>query len=264
LDSLSEESAMSTATRLRRNDIGPAEAALRVELAACYRIFDMLGWTELIFNHITVKVPGPEEHFLINPYGLWYSEVTASNLVKLDLDGNIVGDSAWPANKAGYIIHSAIHRARADVHCIMHTHTTTGVAVACLKEGLSQTNFYSAMLHDEIAYHDFEGLTTRPDECDRLVGSLGARNAMILRNHGLLACGGSIPEAFNRLWRMQRACDVQVLAAAMGGSVIPVPEAAARYSTAMVNACDPNDSTDQRVFAALQRRLDARDRSYRD
>ena len=253
-----------TIHELRRNEAEPSEAEIRQELAVCYRIFDHLGWTELIFNHITAKVPGPDAHFLINPYGLHYSEVTASNLVKIDLDGNIIGDSAWPVNQAGYVIHSAIHAARPDVHCIMHTHTTTGVAVACLKEGLTQTNFYSAMLHDEIAYHDFEGLTTRPDECDRLVRSLGAKNAMILRNHGLLACGGSIPEAFNRLWRMQRACDVQVMAASMGGSVIAVPEAAARYSTAMVNACDPNDSTDERVFAALKRRLDARDRSYRD
>jgi ribulose-5-phosphate 4-epimerase/fuculose-1-phosphate aldolase len=255
---------MSLATDLRRNDASPTEWDIRVELAACYRIFDMLGWTELIFNHITAKVPGPEEHFLINPYGLWYSEVTASNLVKIDLAGNIVADSEWPVNKAGYVIHSAIHRARADVHCIMHTHTTTGVAVACMRQGLEQSNFYSAMLHDEIAYHDFEGLTTRADECDRLVASLGRKNAMILRNHGLLACGGSIAEAFNRLWRMQRACDVQAMTAAMGGSVIPVPEAAARYSTEMVNACDPNDSTDDRVFNALKRRLDARDRSYRD
>jgi len=255
---------MSTATDLRRNDVGPAEAELRVELAACYRIFDMLGWTELIFNHITAKVPGPEEHFLINPYGLWYDEVTASNLVKIDLDGNIVGDSDWPVNKAGYIIHSAIHRARPEVQCIMHTHTTTGLAVACLAEGLTQTNFYSAMLHDELAYHDFEGLTTRPDECERLVASLGTKNAMILRSHGLLACGGSIAEAFNRLWRLQRACDVQVLAASMGGKVLPVPEEAAIYSTAAANACDPDDSTDDRVFNALKRRLDARDRSYRD
>jgi ribulose-5-phosphate 4-epimerase/fuculose-1-phosphate aldolase len=255
---------MSIAADLRRNDISAAEAEIRIELAACYRIFDMLGWTELIFNHITAKGPGPEEHFLINPYGLWYDEVTASNLVKIDLDGNIVGDSDWPVNKAGYIIHSAIHRARPDVHCIMHTHTTTGLAVACLAEGLTQTNFYSATLHDAVAYHDFEGLTTRPDECDRLVASLGSKNVMILRSHGLLACGGTISEAFNRLWRLQRACDVQVMASAMAGKVLPVPEEAARYSTAAINASDPDDSTDDRVFNALKRRLDSRDRSYRD
>lgn len=257
-------SVTATDGRLRRNDTERSEAEVRQELAACYRIFDYLGWTELIFNHITAKVPGPEAHFLINPYGLHYSEVTATNLVKIDLDGNTIGDSAWPVNRAGYVIHSAIHAARPDVHCIMHTHTTTGLAVACLEEGLTQTNFYSAMLHGEIAYHDFEGLTTRPDECPRLVASLGEKNLMILRSHGLLACGGTIPEAFNRLWRLQRACDVQVMAASMGGKVRPVPEEAARYSTEEANACDPDGSTDRRVFNALRRLIDATDPSYRD
>jgi len=127
----------------------------------------MLHWAELIYNHITVKVPGDEGHFLINPYGLHYSEVTASNLVKIDLDGNIIGDSDWPVNQAGHVIHSAIHGARPDVHCILHTHTTTGVAVACLEEGLTQSSFYSAMLYDEIAYHDFEGLAEAADEAPR-------------------------------------------------------------------------------------------------
>ena len=258
---------MSLATdtaRPLRNDLAPGEAELRVELAACYRIFDMLGWTELIFNHITVKLPGPEEHILINPYGLLYKEVTASNLVKIDLDGNIVGDSEWPVNKTGYIIHGAIHRARPDVHCIMHTHTTTGAAVACLEEGLTQTNFYSAMLHDAIAYHDFEGLTTRAEECDRLVASLAEKNLMILRSHGLLACGGTIAEAFNRLWRLQRACDVQVMTSAMGAAVRPVPLAAALHSTEVINTCDPDGSTDFRVFNALKRQLETGDTSWRE
>jgi len=253
-----------TIHELRRNEAEPSEAEIRQELAVCYRIFDHLGWTELIFNHITAKVPGPDAHFLINPYGLHYSEVTASNLVKIDLDGNIIGDSAWPVNQAGYVIHSAIHAARPDVHCIMHTHTTTGLAVACLEEGLTQTNFYSAMLHDEVAYHDFEGLTTRPDECPRLVASLGDKNLMILRSHGLLACGANIAESFNRLWRLQRACDVQVLAASMGAKVRPVPEAAARYSTEVINSCDPDGSTDRRVFGALRRLIEAKDPGYRD
>ncbi len=250
------------------NEAGQNEAEVREELAACYRIFDMLGWTELIFNHITAKVPGPEEHFLINPYGLFYAEVTASNLVKIDLDGNILGASDWPVNKAGTIIHGAVHRARPDVHCIMHTHTTTGIAVACLEAGLTQTNFYSAFLHDRIAYHDFEGVTTRDDECSRLVASLGDKNLMILRSHGLLACGASIPEAFLNLWTLQRACDVQVAAAsaalATSGGVLAVPEAAARYSTE-AQSDDDNASVKVHadVFAALRRRLDARDRSYK-
>ena len=241
-----------------------AEWQTRVELAACYRIFDMLGWTELIFNHITARLPGAESRFLINPFGLHYSEVTASNLVEVDLEGNILGDSPWPINKAGYVIHAAIHGARHDVGCVMHTHTTSGMAVACLESGLTQTNFYSAMLEGEITYHDFEGVTNRPDEGPRLVASLGSRNIMILRNHGLLACGSTIPEAFGRLWRLQRACDVQVAAASMGGRVIPVTPEAARYSTEKANGLHPGATIYDRAFAALVRQLDRRDQSYRE
>ena len=249
------------------------EREVRIELAACYRVFDLLGWTELIFNHITAKVPGPDEHFLINPFGLHYSEVTASNLVKIDLDGNIVGDSEWPVNLAGFVIHSAIHRARPDVHCIMHTHTTTGMAVACLEAGLTQTNFYSAMLEGSVAYHDFEGTTTRADECNRLVDSLGDKDLLILRNHGLLTCGPTIPEAFAQLFRLQRACDVQIAAAAAapatGAGIIAVDEAAARYSTASrglveMGAADSDARVSATTFDALKRLVDRKDPGYRD
>src|SRR5882672_6683637 len=156
------------------------EWALRVQLAACYRIFDLLGWTEYIFNHITLRVPGPEKHFLINPFGLLYGEVTASNLVKIDLEGNTIGNSEWSANRAGFVIHSAIHAARPDAHCIMHTHTTAGVAVACHEAGLSADNFYGSQLQGRIAYHDFEGISVELDERSRLVGSLGSHNVMVL------------------------------------------------------------------------------------
>ncbi len=250
------------------HDAGRSEADVREELAACYRIFDMLGWVELIFNHITVKLPGPEEHFLINPYGLMYAEVTASNLVKIDIDGNIVGKSDWPVNKTGYIIHGAVHRARPDVHCVMHTHTTSAQAVACLEEGLTQTNFYSAFLHGKVTYHDFEGVTTRDDECPRLVENLGEKYLMILRSHGLLACGASIPDAFYRLWTLQRACDVQVAAASAAsvtaGGVLAVPEAAARHSTeALDDETNESVHVQDQIFAALRRRLDARDQDYK-
>src|SRR6185295_6439125 len=134
-----------------------AERKVRVELAAAYRIFDLLGWVELIFNHITVRVPGPEVRFLINPFGLRYHEVTASNLVLIDIDGNPVRESKWPVNRAGFVIHSALHAANEEAHCVMHTHTTTGMAVACLKQGLSPDNFYGAMLVGQVAYHEFEG-----------------------------------------------------------------------------------------------------------
>jgi ribulose-5-phosphate 4-epimerase/fuculose-1-phosphate aldolase len=140
----------------------------RVQLGACYRIFAHLGWTELIYNHITLRLPGHERHFLINPFGLMYSEVCASNLVKIDLAGRVIGASAWPVNPAGFTVHAAIHEHMPDAHCVMHTHTTAGMAVACSRAGLSMSNFYSAQLHGKLAYHDFEGITVHADEGPRL------------------------------------------------------------------------------------------------
>jgi ribulose-5-phosphate 4-epimerase/fuculose-1-phosphate aldolase len=259
------EDAMAPPAAAQRNDpVSAAEWEVRVQLAACYRIFDHIGWTESIYNHITAKVPGPEEHFLINPFGLHYSEVTASNLVKIDLEGNAIGASEWPINPAGYVIHSAIHAARADAGCIMHTHTTTGMAVACLEEGLMQMNFYSAFFHDMIAYHDFEGLTTRLDERERLVASLGQKDLLILRNHGLLAIGRSIPDALSKLWRLQRACDVQVTALSLGRPVIPLSAEVAKVSTELNKTADPEGRAAEREFDALQRMVDRKDPSYRN
>lgn len=191
------------------------EARARVNLAAAYRLFAELGWHELIYNHITVRVPGTE-HFLINPFGLMYREVNASNLVKVDLDGNIVGDASHPINPAGFIVHAAVHGARPDVGCVIHTHTTTGLAVACQRDGLLPLSFPSMLYTDRLAYHDFEGITVDRDECARLAADLGDRNAMILRNHGLLACGPTIADAFAEIYHLQRACDVQIAAQASG------------------------------------------------
>ncbi len=143
------------------------EWTARVQLAACYRIFAYLGWVELIYNHITLRLAGPDKHFLINPFGLMYSEVRASNLVKIDLKGNVVGYSDWPVNPAGFTVHAAIHDGVPGAHCVMHTHTTAGMAVACARSGLSMSNFYSAQLHGKLAYHDFEGITVHPDEGPR-------------------------------------------------------------------------------------------------
>ena len=238
-----------------------AERKARVELAACYRIFDMLGWVEMIFNHITVRVPGPEVRFLINPFGLQYREVTASSLVLIDVEGNPVRETQWPVNRAGFVVHSAIHGAVKNAHCVMHTHTTTGMAVACLKEGLSPHNFYGAMLHGRVAYHDFEGITVEPAEKERLLRDLGDKPAMILRNHGLLAWGPSVPEAFLRMWTLQRACDVQI-AASRAGEVQPIrPEV---FEQTVRESGPSEKRTCEDVFAALQRRLDALDPSYRD
>jgi ribulose-5-phosphate 4-epimerase/fuculose-1-phosphate aldolase len=203
------------------------ETQLRTDLAACYRLFDWLGWTELIFNHITVRVPTPEgakPEYLINPFGLHYAEVTPENLVRIDIDGQARGDGQARVNRAGFVIHSAIHAARPDAHCIMHVHTTAGCAVACKEEGLRHDNFYSAMLYGDVAYHDYEGVTTNLDEQPRLVASLGQRNHLILRNHGLLAAGPDIPTTFNRLWTMQRACEIQLAADGGRGANRSIPE----------------------------------------
>jgi ribulose-5-phosphate 4-epimerase/fuculose-1-phosphate aldolase len=208
-------------------------------------------------------VPGPEKHFLINPFGLWYSEVTASNLVKIDLDGNTVGKSEHPVNKAGFVIHSAIHAVRPDAHCIMHTHTTAGVAVACQEQGITPNNFYGSQLHGRIAYHDFEGISVELDERPRLVKSLGDRNVMVLRNHGLLVCGGGVAEALRRMLNVQRACEVQLAAEASGKPITKVPVEICQRAAAQGEAFDPA-GYGSRLFTAFQRRIDGIDPGYRE
>lgn len=235
----------------------------RQQLAACYRVFDHLGWTELIYNHISLRVPGPERHFLINPFGLHYSEVRASNLVKVDLDGAIIGTSAWGINPAGFAPHATIHRGIERAHCVMHTHTTTGMAVACSAQGLSISNFYAAQLGDRLAYHDFEGITVHPDEGARLLASIGDKPAVILRNHGLLAWGETLPQTLHLLWTLQRACDVQVAGAALGPP-IPVPEPIQRRCAEDAWKVSAGATWGQDVFDALVRLVDRTDRSWRD
>ena len=212
----------------------PDEWAARQQLAACYRIFAMLGWTEMIYNHITIRLPDSvaqgESQFLINPFGLHYTEVTASNLVKVNLAGEVLDGSTHPINPAGYVLHSTIHGGIAGAHAVMHTHTTAGVAVACLKQGLMQSNFYSAQLHNMVAYHEFEGITVHAEEGPRVLASIGQRQAVILKNHGLLAWGGTLPEAFAVLWTLQRACEIQMATLSMG-EPIPVPESIAAKCT---------------------------------
>ena len=250
----------------RPEHIAAEEWALRVQLAATYRIFDMLGWTELIYNHISLRAPAPagsdEKHFLINPFGLHYSEVTASNLLKIDLQGNIIGSSEWPFNPAGFTPHATIHGAIAGAHCVMHTHTTAGMGVACLEEGLSPSNFYSAQLHGKIAYHAFEGITVHADEGPRLLASIGDKPAVILRNHGLLAWGGGVAQTFAVLWLLQRACEVQLATQAMGRPRL-IPEDIQRRCTADSLQFNAKFGAGQDVFDALVRRLDRVDTSYR-
>jgi ribulose-5-phosphate 4-epimerase/fuculose-1-phosphate aldolase len=186
-----------------------AERQLREQLAAAYRVADLLGWSELIYSHISVRVPGPEHHFLINPYGLRYDEITASSLIKIDVEGNVVSGQ-YKANKAGFFIHSAIHMAREDAQCVWHMHTLPGMAVSAQEEGLLPVHMYSHNFFERLGYHTFEGPSMRADERPRLVESIASHSALILRNHGLLTVGRTIPEAFIRYWRLNRACEIQL------------------------------------------------------
>ena len=238
------------------------EQELRVQLAACYRIFDYMGWTELIYNHITVKLPGDDHHFLINPYGLHYSEVKASNLVKVDIEGNIVEDTDYAVNPAGIVIHTAIHAARPDVTCITHTHTDAGMAVACSVEGLRNDNFYSALLHNRVAYHDFEGITVMDDEKPRLVANLGDKNMLILRNHGLLTCGRSIAEAFYSMWAMQRSCEVQLACDSSGKGMIPVGDEVLARTEQLMTMQSMGQPAGELEFAVLKRIIEKIDPSF--
>ena len=244
-------------------DCSDAEWDARVRLAACYRIFAHLGWTEMIYNHITLRLGGTGQQFLINPFGLHYSEVKASNLVKIDLEGRKIGASPWPVNPAGFTVHAAIHAVVPQAHCVMHTHTTAGMAVACSKAGLSMSNFYSAQLHDKVAYHDFEGITVHAEEGPRLVRNIGDRPALILRNHGLLTWGSTLAKAFVTLWTLNRACEVQLASMAMG-AVIDIPEAVQRRCTEDSFQFRADFGAGQDVLDALTRLIDRADASYRE
>ena len=254
-------------------ELSPAttEREIRVELAAAYRLVDYFGWCELIYGHLTARVPGPEHHFLINPYGLNYDEVTASNLVKIDVDGNVVEDTPYPVNKAGFVIHSAIHmQHESDNHVVMHTHTRAGMAIAALDEGLLPISMNSTMFYGGLSYHDYEGASLYLDERERLQASLGRNKAMILRNHGLLTVGRTVPEAFMWLYRLERSAQVQVDAAAAGKLRLLTDNVASRSRDDVVGFIGDGTQNGSGMdfgrmeFAALMRKLDKIDRSYRD
>lgn len=252
-------------TVVRPGHIDEAEWAARIDLAACYQLFDHLGWTEGIFNHISARVPGPERHYLVNPFGLHYAEVTASNLIKVDVTGKNVDNSPYQGNPAGFAIHGAIHAARDDLHCVIHTHTTAGMAIAIKKEGLKHDDFYGAILAGSVAYHDFEGITVRADEGARLIRSMGDKPHMILRNHGLLATGRNVPEAFVNHWTLQRACEVQVAADAVRGeSLVLDPKIHAQVAIDR-QAIGSSPAVMRMFFDAMVRRMEmARERRFVD
>jgi len=201
------------------------EWRLRRELTDFYHLVDFLGWTEMIFNHISVRLPGPQHHYLVNPFGLNYYEVTPENLLKVGVDGRLVEPSEYRANPAGFALHGAIHGSRADVACVAHTHTTVLSAVAMQRAGFDHHNFYGAQLFGRVAYHDFEGITLYDDERARMLASLGDKHVLVLRNHGVAACERDIPTTFALLWTAQRAAEIQCQAGTLGGEKVAISEA---------------------------------------
>ena len=253
---------MATAV-LRNSQMSESEWKARQELAACYRVFAMLGWDEMIYNHITVKVPDEEDSFLINPFGLHFSEVKASNLVKIDIDGNKLDDNPYPVNLAGFVQHSVFHKNLPDAHCIMHTHTTAGMAVSSLEGGLQPVNFYAANFIGQIAYHDFEGVTVRSEEGERLIEHLGDKRAMLLKNHGILVMGRTLPEAFIKHWSLQRACEIQMATLSMGEPLTIPPEVVAVHQRDLSKVQIPGGAG-RADFDAMVRRVDKIDPSWRE
>ena len=248
-----------------RDQVSPEEWATRVDLAAAYRLVALYGWDDLIFTHLSARVPGPEHHFLINAYTHMFEEMTASNLVKIDLDGNTVGDAAGAVNRAGFVIHSAIHAAREDAQAVIHLHTPHGQAVSAMKEGLLPHTQTAMIAHHDVAYHDHEGIADALEERERIVADLGDKNALILRNHGTLTVGSSIAEAFLRMYFLERACEAQVLMLSAGRGGLNDPPAEA-VETVKAQARSPQSRmiAQHVAWPALLRKLDRIDPSYRD
>jgi len=234
------------------------EWALRVQLADCYHAVEYLGWSEMmIFNHISVRLPGAETHYLVNPFGLSYSEVTPKNLLKVDLSGNLVEPSDYPANPAGFALHSAIHAARPDAHCIIHTHTTAVSAIAMKQAGLGHDDFYGAQLYGRVAYHAFEGITIFPEEKGRMLASLGDKEVLVLRNHGVAVCGEDIPKAFMTLWTVQRAAEIQCQAGMLPGPNTVLTDEVRRHHAAAASQLVKRDAFASKVFDATVRKMRA-------
>ena len=247
-----------------REQVSDEEWTLRTDLAAAYRLVAHYGWDDLIFTHLSVRVPGPEHHFLINPYNLMFEEITASSLVKIDVDGHPVIETPYATNPAGFTIHSAIHMARDDAHAVMHLHTPHGQAVSAQEFGLLPITQTAMLVRDEVAYHDYEGVATDLEERERLVADLGTKKAMILRNHGTLTCGASVAEAFITLYYLERACEAQIMALSAGHERMykanqGVPEKAAEQGAQGLGIV-----AKMLAWPALLRKLDRIDPSYRD
>jgi ribulose-5-phosphate 4-epimerase/fuculose-1-phosphate aldolase len=245
-----------------RSRVGEVEWQLRVDLAACYRLVAHFGWDDLVFTHISARVPGPEHHFLINPYGMMFDEITASSLVKIDHDARKVLDSPYEINPAGFTIHSAIHAAREDARCVLHTHSINGVAVSAQKGGVLPLSQQSTFVLASLAYHDYEGLALNPEEKPRLVSDLGHRTYLMLRNHGLLTVGASIADAFLAMYQFEATCTIQVRAQAGGGELTTIDPKIIANVGPMLRAAT-RGSGGALVWPALLRKLDRIDPSFR-
>jgi ribulose-5-phosphate 4-epimerase/fuculose-1-phosphate aldolase len=241
--------------------ISDAERAVRVDLAAAYRLAALQGWDDLIYSHISATVPGEPDHFLINPFGLTFDEVTASNLVKINGRGETVGDSPYPVNVTGFALHGAVHAARPDAVCVMHLHNTAGIAVSAQAHGLQPLSQHALRFHDCLAYHDYEGLAFTPVEGARLCASLGAHPAMLLRNHGTLTLGRTVAEAFVLMATLVKACEIQVQALTAGDVVRPPPDIAAKAAQQLYDGGAVEGALE---WPALLRKLDRIDASFRD
>ena len=239
-----------------KSRVSAEEWQARVDLAALYRLTAYHGWDDLIFTHISMRVPGPEHHFLINPYGLLFEEITASSLVKVDLEGEIVEDTPYNINPAGFTIHSAIHAAREDARCVMQLHTDQGVAVSAQKSGLLPISQHAMIAQHEVAYHDYEGVALNHDERERIVADMGDKSMLILRNHGTLTCGATAAQTYMRMFYLERACKMQIMAQAGGGELIICSEEVQDVVKGQSNPKGMAVLSDKLLWPAALRRLD--------
>jgi len=247
-----------------REHVSDAEWQARVDLAATYRLVAHYGWDDLIYTHISARVPGEDNHFLLNPYGMTFDEITASSLVKVDLDGNIVMDTPYMINPAGFTIHSAVHAAGSDAHAVIHTHSDDGVAVSAQRDGLLPISQTAMALLEDIAYHDYEGIALDHDERERLVADLGDKHNLILRNHGLLTCGATCADAFLRLFFLERACTMQIKALSAGRDGLNAPPQGVPEKVAGQARMQSSAGIGNLAWPALLRKLDREDPSFRD
>ena len=253
-----------TAIASLKNKVSADEWQTRVNLAACYRLVAQYGWDDLVFTHITAKIPGAENQFLINPYGMMFAEINASSLVKIDLNGNkLDADNPFPVNPAGFTIHSAIHAARHDANCVLHVHTPNGIAVSAQKSGVLPISHQSNFVLASLAYHDYEGVALNDDEKPRLVQDLGEKTFLMLRNHGLLTVGETIADAFQAMYIFEATCMVQIRAQAGGGELIRIPQPILDGAKAQGKAVTKGLGGNL-AWPGLMRKLDRIDKSFRD